>query len=366
MEIVNLKLTNFRNYEKLEITFNDHLNLICGNNGMGKTNLVEAISVLALTRSFRAVVDKNLILKSKNVLKIEGNIKSHYTNNYKVIINNDGKKVKIDNTKVLKISDYISKINVVIFSPDDLKIIKDTPSIRRKSINIAISQVNISYLQNLNNYNKILKQRNAYLKTMAVNANTSNEYLDILTSKLIDYGLLIYQERKKYYELMNSLITDNYYKITGCEGLKINYLSDYQEKKAEELKKMYKSTLKKDLILGKTSLGIHHDDLEFYLDDMNLKIYGSEGQQKNAIIALKLSEIEIIKQIKKDYPILILDDLFSELDNEKINNIIKILNKEIQTFITTTNIEKVDKELIHNCKVIRINNGEVEEERNYE
>ena len=137
MEIVNLKLTNFRNYEKLEITFNDHLNLIYGNNGMGKTNLVEAISVLALTRSFRAVVDKNLILKSKNVLKIEGNIKSHYNNNYKVIINNDGKKVKIDNTKVLKISDYISKINVVIFSPDDLKIIKDTPSIRRKSINIA-------------------------------------------------------------------------------------------------------------------------------------------------------------------------------------------------------------------------------------
>ena len=366
MKIINLKLTNFRNYEKFEITFNDHLNLIYGNNGMGKTNLVEAISVLALTRSFRAVVDKNLILKNKNVLKIEGNIQNNYENNYKVIINNEGKKVKINNTKVPKISDYISKINVVIFSPDDLKIIKDTPSIRRKSINIAISQINISYLQNLNNYNKILKQRNAYLKTMAINANTSNEYLDILTSKLIDYGLKIYQERKKYYDLMNSLITKNYLKITGSNNLTISYISDFSNKSKEELQKNYKNLLKKDLILGKTSFGIHHDDLEFYLEDMNLKIYGSEGQQKNAIISLKLSEIEIIKTIKGEYPILILDDLFSELDNEKINNIIKILNDEIQTFITTTNIEKVDKNLINNCKVIKINSGEIEEEINYE
>ena len=366
MEIRDLKLTNFRNYEKLDVTFNNHLNLIYGNNGMGKTNLVEAICVLALTRSFRPIVDKNLIYKDKNVAKIEGNVKKEYTNNYKVIIESAGKKVKIDNNKVNKISDYISKINIVIFNPEDLKIVKDTPSIRRKNINIEISQISVSYLKNLNNYNKILKQRNAYLKTMSINGNTSTEYLDILTEKLVELGLKIYEERKKYYEYVNSYINDFYEKITGYTNLSVKYISDYDNKNMKEILNNYKKGLKKDLFIGKTSIGVHHDEIEFYLDDMNLKIYGSEGQQKNAIISLKLSEIEIIKKLKGDYPILILDDLFSELDVEKINNIIKLLNKEVQTFITTTNIENVSKKLINNCKVIRVSDGKIEEDSTYE
>ena len=366
MEIRDLRLTNFRNYEKLEVTFNDHLNLIYGNNGMGKTNLVEAICVLALTRSFRPIVDKNLIYLNKNVTKLEGNIKKEYINNYKVIIESAGKKVKIDNNKVPKISDYISKINVVIFSPEDLKIIKDTPSIRRKNMNIEISQINISYLKDLNSYNKLLKQRNAYLKTMAVNSNISTDYLDILTNKLIELGLKIYKERKKYYELVNSNINNYYKKITGFDNLEVKYISDFDNKKEKDLINEYKKLLKKDLFIGKTSFGVHHDDLEFYLENLNLKIYGSEGQQKNAIIALKLSEIEVIKRIKDDYPILILDDLFSELDKEKINNIIKILNDNIQTFITTTNIENISSKLLKNCKVIRVSEGKIEEERTYE
>ena len=366
MQIKDLKLTNFSNYEKLEITFYDHLNLIFGNNGVGKTNLVEAIYVLALTRSFRPVVDKNLIYMNKNVTKLEGNVKKNYLNNYKVIIESAGKKVKIDNNKVSKISDYISKINIVTFNPEDLKIIKDTPSIRRKNINIEISQLNVLYLKNLNDYNKLLKQRNSYLKTMAINSNTSTEYLDILTKKMIEIGLKIHNERKKYYELVNSYINDFYEKITNFKNLEVKYISDYDNKTEDELFKNYKKVLKKDLFIGKTSFGIHHDDLEFYLNNMNLKIYGSEGQQKNAIIALKLSEIEIIKQLTGDYPILILDDLFSELDKEKINNIIKILNKDVQTFITTTNIENVSKNLLNNCKVIRVSEGRIEEEKTYE
>lgn len=366
MEISNLKLINFRNYEKLEISFNDHLNLIYGNNGMGKTNLVESICVLALTRSFRAVVDKNLIYKDKNVLKIEGNVKNNYSNNYKVIISDEGKKVKINNNKVAKISDYISKINVVIFNPDDLRIIKDTPSIRRKNINIELSQIDVIYLQNLNMYNKLLKQRNSYLKTMAINSNTSSDYLDILTSKLVDYGIKIYEQRSKYYNQINKYVGEYYNKITGSSNLNIKFISDYENMTYESLINKYKDNLKRDLFIGKTSFGIHHDDIEFYLDDLNLKIYGSEGQQKNAIIALKLSELEIINEEKGFYPILILDDLFSELDKEKINNIIKLLNDSIQTFITTTNIENIDSKLLKNCKTIKIENGIVMEEKTYE
>ena len=366
MQIVDLKLTNFRNYEKLEINFNNNLNIIYGNNGMGKTNLVEAIGVLALTRSFRLVNDKNLIYKDKNITLIEGNVKKEYINNYKVIISDEGKKVKIDNTKISKISDYISKINVVVFNPEDLKIIKDTPSTRRKTINIEISQINISYLKNLNNYNKILKQRNAYLKSLAVNSNMSTDYLNILTKKLIEFGLKIYEERKKYYDLINKYISDYYKKITGFENLLVKYISDYENMNEKKLEEVYKKNLKRDLFIGKTSFGIHHDDLEFYLNDMNLKTYGSEGQQKNAIISLKLSEIQIINEIRKEYPILILDDLFSELDNEKITNILKILNNDIQTFITTANISNISNSLFKNCKVIRVNNGKIEEEKIYE
>ncbi len=366
MEIINLKLVNFRNYEKLEIAFANHLNLIYGNNGMGKTNLVEAICVLALTRSFRAVVDKNLILKDKNVLKIEGNVKNNYTNNYKVIMSNDGKKVKINNTKVPRISDYISKINVVIFNPDDLKIIKDTPSIRRKNMNIEISQISVEYLKNLNSYNKILKQRNAYLKTMSINSNTSSEYLDVLTRKLIEYGFKIYKDRFNYYEQVNSNIGNIYNKITGNDNLIIKYISDFNDETENSIFEKYKKNLKKDLFIGKTSLGVHHDDIEFYLDDMNLKFYGSEGQQKNAIISLKLCEINIIKDKKSNYPILILDDLFSELDTLKINNILLMLNNEIQTFITTTNIENIDKSLIKKAKIFNIDNGQIKEEQYYE
>ena len=233
-------------------------------------------------------------------------------------------------------------------------------------MNIEISQISVSYLKNLNNYNKLLKQRNAYLKTMAINSNTSTEYLDVITRKLVELGLKIHTERNKYYKLINSYINDFYEKITDFTNLSVKYVSDYSNKKENEILNEYKKILKKDLFIGKTSLGIHHDDLEFYLDDMNLKIYGSEGQQKNAIISLKLSEIEIIKNLKGDYPILILDDLFSELDVDKINNIIKLLNKDVQTFITTTNIENVSKNLLNNCKVIRVSDGKIEEEKNYE
>lgn len=361
MEIIDLKLLNFRNYEKLEISFSKHLNIIYGNNGMGKTNLVEAISVLALTRSFRTINDKFLIRKDNSILKIEGNIKDNYINNYKVILKSDGKKVKIDNKNILKISDYISKINVVIFSPDDLKIIKDTPSIRRKNLNIEISQVNTLYLKYLNIYNKILKQRNAYLKTLSINSNASMEYLEVITKKLIEYGLKIYKIRSEYCINVNNFISKFYYKITNINELKIEYKSDFNNMREQELLDIYKKNIKRDLFLGKTSFGIHHDDIDFILEDFNLKNFGSEGQQKNAIIALKLSEIEIIKKYKECVPILILDDLFSEIDHEKINNILNLLDKKMQIFITTTDIRNINENLIKDSKIFKINEGNLME-----
>ncbi len=362
MQIQELKLLNFRNYEKISISFDPHLNIIYGKNGSGKTNLVEAIYVLALTRSFKQINDKTLIRKNTNLTKVEGTLHNQYQNTYKVILTTEGKKVKIDNNKITKISDYISKINIVLFNPNDLKMIKDTPSIRRKYLNIAISQLNILYLKELNTYNKLIKVRNAYLKKMYLNGNSLHSYLDVITEKLIDAGLEIYASRKKYIELINQSIGDIYSKIAGLGSLKVKYVSDYDGKTKTELFKFYQKNLNRDLSFGKTNFGVHHDDLVFYLDDLDIKDYGSEGQQKNAIISWKFSEIAIFKLEKNVTPLLILDDLLSELDIEKIRNILTFIDKDIQTFITTTEIEKIDSLLSNkNYKKIYVSNGKLEE-----
>ena len=270
--------------------------------------------------------------------------------------------MKIDNNKNTNISDYISKINIVLFNPNDLKMIKDTPSIRRKYLNIAISQLNVSYLRKLNDYNKLIKTRNAYLKKMYLNGNSLQSYMDILTEKMVEIGLEIYEIRKNYISLMNSHISSVYKRIATEGILKVNYTSDYENKTKEELMMVYKKNLSRDLTFGKTSFGIHHDDLEFILDDLPLKEYGSEGQQKNAIISWKFSEITIIQKEKNVTPILILDDLLSELDMDKIHNIFTFIENDIQTFITTTEIEKVSS-LLENekYKKIHVSNGKLEE-----
>ena len=348
MKIHHLKLLNFRNYEKMEVSFSPKYNIIFGNNGSGKTNLVESIYVLALTKSFRGTVDKILLMNSKDVCRIEGEVSDKYTNKYKLILKDGGKKVKINNTKVDKLSDYISQISVVLFNPDDLRFIKDSPTIRRKAINLEISQINNSYLKNLNMYNKLLKQRNSYLKTTNINANSSSEFLAVLTNKLVDYGEKIYESRRKYINLLNQKIGELYNSICGIQDLKLEYSSDYKDFDREKILKKYQDNLNRDIILGKTTIGIHHDDIKFKLEGYNIKDYGSEGQQKNAIIAYKLTELEIFYQVRGNYPILILDDLFSELDRFKINNILNLINEDIQTFITTTEIDKINDNVLSN------------------
>ncbi len=360
MKIQHLKLINFRNYERLDVDFSDTYNIIYGNNGEGKTNLVESIYVLGLTKSFRGSVDKVLIMNNKDVCKVEGKVQDKYVNNYKIIIKNDGKRVKINNTKVEKLSDYISKISIVLFNPDDLRFIKESPSIRRKAVNLEISQLDNIYLKNLNMYEKILKQRNMYLKTLYLNGNASKDYLDIITNQLVEYGLKVHKYRKEFINDISLYISDIYKNITGIDGLKLTYKSDYDKSK-EDILKSYKRSVNSDMRNGQTSLGIHRDDYDFTLRNVYLKDFGSEGEQKNAIIAFKLSELELFKNKKGVIPILILDDLYSELDKVKINNILEFINDDIQTFITTTEISKLSKRIKEGSKIFKVKNGIVEE-----
>lgn len=360
MEIHSLKLLNFRNYNNITLNFSKKLNLIVGNNGSGKTNIIEAINILALTKTFRNVFDTVLIKQNEEKSIIEGKIKSKIINNFKIEITKNGKKAQINKNKIIKLSDYISKILIVTFSSNDLKMIKDSPNIRRKLLNIEISQLNNNYLKYLNEYNKIIKQRNAYLKTLYINKTHSTDFLNILTDRLIYYGLLICDERNKFINLINENIGIIFSKINkNNDNLKIIYNSDYLDQTQEKLLIKYNKSIERDIMLGKTNIGIHTDDIIFQLNNNNMRDYSSEGQQKNAIISLKLSEIEIIKKLKKENPILLIDDLYSELDKNKIKNILELLDPNLQTIITVTDLNKVSKKIRENAKIFYIKDGEV-------
>lgn len=361
MKLSTIKIVNFRNYEHEKIEFSNFLNIIYGNNGEGKTNLVEAIYTLSLTKSFRTNNDKNLIKNGEVSTRIEGVVANNNTeNSYEVIINKDGKKVKIDNDIQAKISDYVTNINVIILEPEEQTIFTSSPSERRKILNIEISKLKKEYLIELNNYNKILKQRNFYIRDLFINGNASRDYLNILTNELVTYGLKIYNLRKEFIENINEYINVFYNDIFSSGNLKIKYVSDYNNKSKEEIIDMYNKNYNRELQIGKTLFGIHHDDLVFMLDNKNISEYGSNGQQKNAILSFKLAELEVVYNDIKEYPILILDDIFSALDKDKIKNIMKKINSNIQTFITTTEVSRVNKKLLKNAKIIKVTSGKIE------
>lgn len=366
MKITNLKLVNFRNYENLELSFSDYKNIIIGNNGMGKTNIVEAIYYLALTKSFRTNDDLNLIREDNEFAVIDGKIKDKISNNFKIVINKKGKNIKIDNSQITKLSDYISKLNVILFNREDLKLIKDSPNTHRKLINMELSQFNNEYLKTLSLYNKILKQRNSYLKSMLTNSMIPKDYLDIVTDKLVDIGLKIHKIRYEYIEELNKYINDIFSKSVKKGNLQIKYISNYTNKDKETLLKEYEKSFKRDLNYGQTHIGVHLDDFIFKIDETKeIKDYLSEGEQKNAIISFKLAEIKYSINTTGKVPILIIDDMFSELDDKKINSLIGNFKKNFQIFITTTDLAKVNKKLLTDCRVFKITKKKIEV-KNYE
>ena len=361
MIIKNIKLVNYRNYNSLNLDFNDKINIIIGNNAQGKTNILESIYVLALTKSYDKAVDKNLIMFNEKFLKINGlvNINS-YNKNFEVLINESYKKVKINNNEINKMRDYISKINVILFTPDDINIFKDSPGSRRRLLNIELSQIFSEYVDIYNKYNVILKQRNEYLKSNNIN----KLYLDIINEKFVDLAISIIEYRVNYIKEVNSYIKDIFYDITNINDFEIKYITNIEFNEDKEVMKdkflsKLNDSYEREKLYGNSLYGPHRDDFSFFLTNKDLSIYGSQGQLRCAMISYKLSELEIFNKYKKEYPILLLDDVFSELDLNKRNNIIKYLKDDIQTIITTTDIDMIDKQIVSKAKIITIDNGKV-------
>ncbi|KJS87805.1 MAG: hypothetical protein JM58_02845 [Peptococcaceae bacterium BICA1-8] len=368
MFLKKIILENYRNYTQQSVEFKTNINLFIGKNAQGKTNLLEAICYLSTGTTFRHNKDVDLINWNNNFFRISCELIKKDLNreiNIELYYDRQGnKQIKINGVKYRKISDLFGFLQTVTFSPDDLAIIKDGPSERRKYIDLEICQLVGGYYNILINYNKILKQRNALLKDIK-RKNQSPESLDVWDEQLIKYGSLIIKNRVEFLKKVVPVARKNHEEITyGKEKINIKYNSSIickQDFDIDEISKQFKEIIVKnrreDIFKNMTLYGPHRDDLVFYLNDKDLKIYGSQGQQRTAILALKLAEIKLFQSQNGEYPILLFDDVMSELDDYRRDFLIKVIkDNEIQTFITGANMELVDS-IKQKIEVFRVEGG---------
>ena len=365
MFIKSLDIVNFRNYKNLSINLGENINIFYGNNAQGKTNLLESIYFLALTKSHRSFIDDNLIksgeVSSKLVVQLYNN---NIMKELKIILSSSSKKLYIDNNIVKKVSDYVSNLNVVIFYPEDLDLIKGGPIIRRRFINLEISQLFSGYMDIFNDYKKLIKIKSNYLKKSKIDSKFDKFYYDSLNNCIIDKSVMIYIMRKKFVDKINLYCNKIFFDLCGVEGFNIKYKTSIDvnndKKVLRDLLIEQSNTLFNDEYkYCKNLLGPNFDDIEFYINDMNIKKFGSQGQQRMAVLALKLSEIEIFKNYLNSYPVLLLDDVFSELDNLKKNNLLKYIKSSVQTIITTTDLDSFNEDLINSANVYEISEGKI-------
>ena len=370
MHIEKLLLKNYRNIKKTYLDLNPNLNIFIGNNGQGKTNLLEAVYLIATTESHRTNRDSELIeWDEDNALVQLKLIKDDYDLTISYKIEGRDKKIKINKNPLEKISDLVGNLNVILFSPEDLKIVKGSPSNRRKFLDLEISQVNPYYYHLLKEYNHILKQRNNLLKKMYNKNNRDLNLLEVWDDKLADKGSKIIYKRFQVLNKLKILARLAQRKLTsGNENLNIKYDSTLKVSKKnekEEIKNIFLNTLKKErkkeFERGYTLSGPHRDDLLLKINEINVRKYGSQGQQRTVALALKLAELEFMKSESGEYPVLLLDDVFSELDKNRRNTLLSIINERIQTLITTTDSKDINKLLKKNSNnIYNVKDGVIE------
>lgn len=373
MRIKKIQAENFRNLENIKIEFSDGINIIYGNNAQGKTNIIEAIYVFSFGKSFRATkeiellkFDKEYFLSKIDIIKKDRDTEMSF--GFDKISNK--KMIKINGVIQKKVSDIIGKLNIVVFKPEDIKIVTDSPSIRRKYIDFVISSISKSYLENITKYKKVLEERNNLLKEIKIRNKGSNKLLetdqnllDVYDKLLSKLNIDIYNERNKIVNKLNTYIYDIHLKLTEnytkSEKLHIKYVSNV----AEDIEKMYNNLSKSrinDINKGYTSLGIHRDDYIISINSLDVSIYGSQGQKKSSIISLKLSELKVIEEVIGEKPVLLLDDYMSELDERRRLKFLDII-EDIQIIITTTHKISIDgKENTY----FYVDNGKIEREKN--
>ena len=376
MKIKSLKLLYFRNYLSTNIDAHPSLNVLVGNNANGKTNIIESIFCLALGKSYRTKSDSECIMFGETATAMSCIVnKNDKDLDIMLGINNKGKSAKIAGIKKTKLTDFVGELNVVLFSPEDLQIVKGSPALRREFMNREFYQFSRIYHKYYLMYQHLLKQRNSYLKDMRKNPKDelSLAYLETLTSQLAKVALYITKERVSFVQDISKLTYKNMLNISnGQETLKIKYKSSVLDAlnipeindesfTEENLTKVMMKKSFDDIMRGSTKIGPQHDDLEFYINDLDAKMYASQGQQRSIVLSLKLAEINYLKEKTGTYPVLLLDDVLSELDKNRQLKLLDAINENVQTFITTPSISDIKEDLLRKAKVFKIENGNISE-----
>lgn len=359
MIIKSIELNNFRNYANCTINFLDGVNFIVGRNAQGKTNLLESIYLMSVGKSPKNRKDKQLIRFDQERAKLDIKFLTNAgdKNIQMYLDKSDKKSIKINNMNILKLSELVGTLSVVYFSPDEMKLIKEVPEDRRNFLDISISQFDKAYLYDLMKYNRILKMRNQILKSLD-SRESKLEQLKLFTPQLIDTSIRIIEKRLNFVEKLKFFAKNIHKNIIPNENLELFY--SYQQKEnisiRDDLNKAFEMVIDKELDLGYTCVGPHRDDIIFQINGQDCKFFASQGQQRTVALVLKLSLMEIINQEIGEYPILLLDDVLSELDSVRQENLLNMTTK-YQTLISCTTIPNMNSSF----NVVRIHAGQVEQ-----
>ncbi|KXB36125.1 DNA replication and repair protein RecF [Aerococcus christensenii] len=368
MYLKNLKVKDFRNFREDKVEFSNKINVFIGKNAQGKTSLLEAIYMLSLARSHRTFKEKEVIRFQTDYAQISGEVfKNNRRTSLSLTLTKQGKIAKVNHLQKNKLSDYIGTFNVILFAPEDLNLVKGGPQERRLFIDRELSQLDLIYLRESNLYQKLLKQRNAYLKLLSKKEAKDRLYLEVLTEQLARSAARVSLARYDFIHRLEALAQPIHQQLANDnETLTLMYSGSValqeemdEEQVTELFLDKFKSYEEQEIANGVTAIGPQRDDIKLKINQKLVAQYGSQGQQRTTVLAIKLAEIEYIKQLLKEYPILLLDDVLSELDYHRQTQLLHFIENKVQTFLTTTSLKEVHVDQIENPRVFRIESGQV-------
>ncbi|AVL00887.1 DNA replication/repair protein RecF [Pediococcus inopinatus] len=371
MYLENLSLHNFRNYTDLKTEFIPGVNVLLGANAQGKTNLLESIYVLALTRSHRTSNDRDLINWDADTAQLATRVKKTMSSMpLELELSAKGKRARVNHIEQSKLSQYIGQLNVILFAPEDLSLVKGSPAIRRRFIDMEFGQMSSKYLYNSAQYRTILKQRNQYLKQLKFKVHSDKVFLGVLSDQLAAYGAEIIFQRRQFLKKLEKWAQQLHTQISlGKEHLTFEYVSQVDQGKELTVDQLYTKLQEafvehqeRELQQGTTLVGPQRDDVRFLVNGKNVQTFGSQGQQRTTALSVKLAEIDLMKEETGEYPILLLDDVLSELDDDRQTHLLKTIQNKVQTFLTTTSLSGVARQLIDEPRIFTISNGTLHKE----
>ncbi|MBS9336860.1 DNA replication/repair protein RecF [Fructobacillus parabroussonetiae] len=372
MELKELKLNHFRNYDQADLKFQSGVNVFLGQNAQGKTNLLESIYALALARSHRTKVDRDLVQWGQDQARIAGMVENRFGKlHLSLSWSNKGKQARVNHLDQSRLSTYIGQLNVILFAPEDLDLVKGPPAVRRRFIDIEFGQMNRTYLQLSTQYKKVLKDRNAYLKAWSFGGKKDQVFLDVLTAQLIELAAKLMLLKKRFLTELGQAAARIHGEVANQkEALVLSYktavdrsqLTDLETVK-QALDAVFKKQADREKKQGTTLVGPHRDDFVIEVNGVDVSNFGSQGQQRTAALALKLGEIDLMHQETGEYPVLLLDDVLSELDASRQTHLLMTIENKVQTFITAPSLSEVARSLIKEPKVFLVKDGTIEEEQ---